>query len=430
MTAASQPASESPTDGSSPGAAGALAPYRVLDLTTDRAWFTGKLLADLGADVVKVEPPGGDPGRVKGPYAGDIASPENSLQWWAFNRGKRSITLDLASADGRGLFLALVSTAHAVLESYEPGQLERWGLGLDVLLDTNPSIVLTRITPFGQTGPYAHLKATDLILAAIAGPAWMAGDSDRPPVRTSTPQYFQHAAAEAAVHTNAALYHAASTGVGQQIDVSAQLAASRTTMNALATPFIDGTILQRSTFGEPVPAQPYRSIYHCADGNIMATVGFGPGLKGYLGWLRAEGVTLPAFLEDLTDDDFGPTLLEKQPPEFPTRVSEVLAEFFATRGKQDLTTQALVHRLMVVPINNVADIYDDVQLNSRDYFQPVEHDGRDPVLYPSTWVHLTQTPLASNGRAPRIGEHNTEILVGELGVDPADMALYQEARVV
>jgi crotonobetainyl-CoA:carnitine CoA-transferase CaiB-like acyl-CoA transferase len=427
MTAASQPASETPTDRRSPGA---LAPYRILDLTTERAWFTGKLLADLGADVIKVEPPGGDPGRVKGPYAGDLASPENSLQWWAFNRGKRSITLDPGSADGRGLFLRLVADAHAVLESFEPGLLEQWGLGLDDLIEANPRIVLTRITPFGQTGPFAHLKATDLILAAIAGPAWMSGDADRPPVRTSTPQYFQHAAAEAVVHTAAALYHAAVTGVGQQIDVSAQLAASRTTMNALATPFIDGTILERSTFGEPTPAQPYRSIYHCADGHIMAAVGFGPGLKGYLGWLRAEGRTLPAFLEDLTDDDFGPTLLAKQPPDFPSRVSDVLSEFFATRGKQELTTQALVHRLMVVPINNIADIYGDDQLNSRDYFQPVEHDGLGEVSYPSTWAHLTQTPLANNARAPRIGEHNTEILTGELGVEPADMGLYQEAGIV
>lgn len=427
MTAASQPESESPTDHSSPGA---LAPYRILDLTTDRGWFAGKLLADLGADVVKVEPPGGDPDRVRGPYADDIASPENSLQWWAFNRGKRSVTLDLSSGDGRALFLRLVEGAHAVVESFEPGQLEQWDLGLEALQELNPSIVLTRISPFGQTGPFAHFKATDLILAAIAGPAWMSGDADRPPVRTSTPQYFQHAAAEGALHTTAALYHASVTGVGQQIDVSAQLAASRTTMNALATPFIDGTILQRSTFGEPVPAQPYRSIYHCADGYIMASVGFGPGLKGYCGWLQAEGQTLPAFLADLTDGDFGPTLLEKQAPDFPGRVSDVLAEFFATRGKQELTTQALVHRLMVVPINNVADNYTDVQLNAREYFQPVEHDGRDPVLYPTTWAHLTQTPLASNGRAPRIGEHNSEILIDELGVEAADMALYQEAGIV
>ena len=427
MTAASQPASDPSTDGST----SALAPYRILDLTTSRAWFTGKLLADLGADVIKVEPPGGDPDRVKGPYADDVASPENSLEWWAFNRGKRSITLDLASADGRALFLQLAARADAVIESFEPGALELLGLGLDELHRANPHLVLTRVTPFGQTGPFAHLKATDLILAAIAGPAWMAGDSDRPPVRTSTPQYFQHAAAEAALHTNAALYHAAATGQGQQIDVSAQLAASRTPMNALASPHMDGVIMQRSTFGEPLPQAPYRSIYHCADGNIMATVTFGPGLKGYRGWLEAEGHPLPSFLTDLKDEDFGPTMLENLPPDFPQRTSEVLAEFFSTRNKQEIAEQVLTHRLMVVPINNVADNYADVQLTARDYFTPVAHEGRDEdVLYPTVWAHLTKTPLTAGRRAPRIGEHNTEILVDELGVSAADMTLYQEAGVV
>jgi crotonobetainyl-CoA:carnitine CoA-transferase CaiB-like acyl-CoA transferase len=428
MTATSQRPSDSPADAPSP--AGALAPYRVLDLTTDRSWLTGKLLADLGADVIKVEPPGGDPGRLKGPYAHDVASPENSLQWWGFNRGKKSVTIDLASADGRVLFLRLVASAHAVLESFEPGQLEKWGLGLDDLLEVNRRIVLTRVTPFGQTGPFAHFKANDLVLAAIAGPVWMTGDVDRPPVRTSTPQYFQHAAAEAAAHTTMALYHAAITGQGQQIDVSAQLAASRTTMNALAHPFIDGQILQRSTFGEPTAAAPYRSIFRCADGYVMASVGFGPGLAGVVGWLRAEGFPLPAFLGDLTDEDFGPTLLEKQPPDFPLRVSDVLDEFFATRGKQELTEQALVHRLMLVPINNVADIYQDVQLNSRGQFQPVEHEGREPVSYPTKWVHMTGTPLISTGRAPHIGEHNRQILTDELGVPGPEMVLYQEAGVV
>lgn len=428
MTAASQPETESGTDTST--APGALAPYRVLDVTTDRAWFCGKLLADLGADVIKVEPPGGDPGRRRGPYADDIASVENSLEWWAFNRGKRSVTADLGSADGRRLFLRLVASADAVLESFEPGQMEAWGLGLEDLLEANRRIVLTRVTPFGQSGPFAHLKANDLVLAAIAGPAWMTGDVDRPPVRTSTPQYFQHAAAEAALHTSVALYHAGISGQGQQIDVSAQLTAARTTMNALDTPNIDGTIMQRSTFGEPVPLQPYRTIFRCADGNVMATVGFGPGLKGYLGWLRAEGVTLPAFLEELTDEDFGPTLLERQPADFPSRVSDVLGEFFATRGKQELTEQALVHRLMLVPINNVADIYEDVQLNSRGYFQPVEHEGREPVRYPSTWAHLTRTPLLQTHRAPRVGEHNVDIWTDELGVDATDMVLYQQAGVV
>jgi crotonobetainyl-CoA:carnitine CoA-transferase CaiB-like acyl-CoA transferase len=247
-------------------AAGALSPYRVLDLTTERSWLTGKLLADLGATVTKVEPPGGDPGRLRGPYAGDRAGAETSLAWWAYNRGKRSVTLALDTADGRDLLLRLAGQADAVLESFRPGQLEDYGLRYDVLAGASPALVLTRVTPFGQHGPYAGFAANDLILAAIGGAAWMSGDADRAPVRISTPQYFLHAAAEAAVHTTAALYHAAVTGQGQQIDVSAQLATVRTLMNAVPHPHTDGRVLQRSTFGAPNAVNPYRSVYRCADG--------------------------------------------------------------------------------------------------------------------------------------------------------------------
>ncbi|HEY2284408.1 MAG TPA: CoA transferase [Streptosporangiaceae bacterium] len=411
-----------------PAAAGALSPYRVLDLTTQRSWLTGKLLADLGATVTKVEPPGGDPGRLRGPYAGNRASPETSLEWWAYNRGKRSVTLDAGTADGRDLLLKLASQADAVLESFRPGQLEDWGLGYAALAGASPRLVLTRVTPFGQDGPYARFAASDLILAALGGAAWMAGDTDRAPVRISTPQYFLHAAAEAAVHTCAALYHAAVTGQGQQVDVSAQLATVRTLMNAVPHPHTDGQVLQRSTFGAPSPAVPYRSVYRCADGYVMASVTFGPGLAGYLAWLRAEGAELPGFLADLADP--GPNPADGQPPEFPGRVCDVLAAFFAGRGKQQLAEQALAYRLMLVPINTLADIAADPQLAERGYFRAVEHEGREPVAYPTTWVHLSATPLAATSRAPSVGADNAAVWLGEAGLTEGELRAYQLAGTI
>src|SRR3984957_16910626 len=346
-------------------AAGALSPYRVLDLTTERSWLTGKLLADLGATVTKVEPPGGDPGRLRGPYAGNQAGAETSLAWWAYNRGKRSVTLAIDTADGRDLLLRLAGQADAVLESFRPGQLEDYGLGYDVLAAVRPALVLTRVSPFGQDGPYARFAATDLILAAIGGAAWMSGDADRAPVRISTPQYFLHAAAEAAVHTCAALYHAAVTGQGQQIDVSAQLATVRTLMNAVPYPHTDGRVLERSTFGAPNAVNPYRSVYRCADGDIVASVPFGPGLPGY--------------------------------------------------------------RPILVPVNTLADIRSDPQLAARGYFREVEHDGRDPVAYPSTWAHLSRTPLADTRRAPAVGADNQAVWLGEIALRPDELRGYQLA---
>jgi crotonobetainyl-CoA:carnitine CoA-transferase CaiB-like acyl-CoA transferase len=387
---------------------GALSPYRILDLTTSRSWLTGKLLADLGADVIKVEPPGGDPGRWQGPFADGVASPEHSLPWWALNRGKRSVIADPATAGGRDLILRLAASADAVLESYQPGQLEYWGLGLAELAAVNPGIVLTRVTAFGQAGPYARYRANDLILSAIGGQAWMTGDEDRPPVRITVPQSFNHAAAEAAVHTTAALYHAARSGRGQQVDVSAQLTVVRTLMNAMAGPHTDGSVACRSTFGRPTAGSPYQSLYPCADGHVIASVGFGPGVEGYLRWLLEESGSLPPTLAAALGEGIAPDYAANHPA-FADQVSAALAGFFAPRTKEQLTDQALAHRLMLVPINTAADLYADVQLAAREYFTTVEHEGRKPVRYPSAWVHLTATPLAETPRAPRIGEHDPEL---------------------
>ena len=166
---------------------GALGPYRIVDLTTDRAWMTGRLLADLGADVVKVEPPGGDPGRRLGRHAGDSGHPDDSLTWWFQNRGKRSVVLDLDDRVGRRQLQQLVSGADVVLESFDPGWLEERGLGPEALIGQHPGLVVTSVTPFGRTGPHAGHRATDLTLAAASGMAWLTGDPDRPPLRLSVP---------------------------------------------------------------------------------------------------------------------------------------------------------------------------------------------------------------------------------------------------
>lgn len=410
--------------------AGALAPYRVLDLTTERAWLTGRLLADLGAAVTKIEPPGGDRGRLHGLYADDEANAENNLTWWAYNQGKRSVTLDLGSADGRELFLRLAAKADAVIESFRPGQLAHWGIGYDDLAAVNPAIVLTSVTPFGQAGPYAQFAASDLIIAALGGPVWMAGDSDRPPVRTTSPQYFQHAAVEAAVHTIAALYHAAQTGEGQSIDVSAQLATIRTLMNAAAGPTTDGTMMSRQTFGEPTTLSPYRQIFRCADGHIMAAVGFGGGLPAYMEWMRDEGMTVPEYLEAIPEEERDTKSVAAYPRELAERICDTLDELFATHTKEELAEQAVKYRLMLVPVNNAKDLTRDSQLVYREYFRPVEHEGRGKISYPRTWAHLSGTPLLDTPRAPLVGEHNSEIWLEELGLPREQLLLLQQAGTI
>lgn len=409
----------------------ALAPYRILDLTTRRAWLVGKLLADLGASVLKVEKPGGDADRLAAPFAGDIVDAEGSLAWWAHNRGKRSTRLDLSTPAGREAFLQLAGTADAILESFDPGTLEEWLLGFDVLSAANPRLVLTRITPFGQTGPYAPFAANDLILSALGGPSWLAGDEDRAPVRISEPQYFAHAAAEGALHTAVALYHARETGQGQQLDVSAQTATVRTLLNGYSCTYTDGAVPRRGTFGKPNSLFPIPTLFRCLDGYVLISIGFGAGLGAYIKWAQEENVVVPDFLANLTEEDLASSsqLFSSRGADFASNTTVFLSEFFAARTRKELLAGSLRRRIVFVGVNTLQDIRNDDQLAVRNYFQPVQHAGRaEPVAYPTVWAQLSETPIKSTSAAPGV-EDRGDIWWRETAPQSPDGALSERRRV-
>jgi len=213
-----------------------LHPYRVLDLTDEKGLFCGKLFGDLGADVIKIERPGGDPGRNIGPFYHDEVDPEKSLFWWAFNNNKRGICLDIETADGQDAFKRLAQGADFLIESFAPGYLDKLGLGYPALERINPGLIMVSITPFGQTGPYKDYKATDIVAWAMGGQMYPWGDTDRPPIRISHhSQAYLHAASEAAVGALLALWHRQSTGKGQHVDVSIQESVVRVTYAATAS---------------------------------------------------------------------------------------------------------------------------------------------------------------------------------------------------
>src|SRR6202041_3461010 len=174
-----------------------LTPYRVLDLTTERGLLCGQMLGDMGADVVKIEPPGGSAARAIGPFYYDVPHPDRSLYWWAYNRNKRAITLDIERDAGRELLLRLVEAADFFIESDNPGHMARHHLGFDDLAKINPALIYVSITPFGQDGPKASYADSDLIIMAAGGPLILAGDADRPPGRLPIPQAYLHASADA-----------------------------------------------------------------------------------------------------------------------------------------------------------------------------------------------------------------------------------------
>ncbi|MCP4222353.1 MAG: CoA transferase [Actinomycetia bacterium] len=406
----------------------ALAPYRVIDLTTERAWMAGRMLADLGADVIKVEPPGGDPGRAHGRFADDSGDPDDNLTWWFQNRGKRSVTLDLDDSADRQRLLGLIDGSDAVLESFDIGWLDERGLGPASLLDRDPHLVVTSVSAWGQTGPKANHRATDLTISAACGSAWLNGDPDRPPVRSSAPQFWRHAGAEAAVNTAMALHHAAETGRGQTIDVSAQLAGIRTLMNATGFPPVAGIDIHRAGPYNPFSPVPFRMVVATADGHVTihpaaGKIG-GPGMNYLLGEAAKE-VGIPQMLEgiDYTDFDLEDVLnddspVEGSPADTFTAIGDALAAYIAGHTKAELYEAAIEHRLLMAPVNTVSDVRVDAQRADRGYFVEVDHGDRGPVVEAGPWARLSATPLMPPTRAPLRGEHSEEILA-EPGRRPA-----------
>ena len=270
-----------------------LGDYRILDLTDERGLIGGMILADLGADVIAVEPPGGNSARRRGPFAGDPSDIEVSLVWQAWARNKRSVVLDLETEEGREQFRRLAAGADALIESDDAGAMAARGLGYEDLAAINPGLVYAAITPFGSSGPKAGWIATDLTVAASAGPMAQSGDSDRAPLRVDLPQTGLHAGAEAAAAVQAALWERKRSGRGQFLDVSAQAAhAQATQAGILAAPLNSGTYL-RSAKGAKLGPLEVQLFWPCKDGHVAITYLFGAAIGPFtarlMEWIYEEG---------------------------------------------------------------------------------------------------------------------------------------------
>ncbi len=274
-----------------------LTKYRALDLTGVEGFLCGKLLADLGVDVIKIEPTGGDPARRLGPFYHDQPGPERSLHWWAYNAGKKSVTLDLTTERDRKAFLQLVAVSDIVVESFPPGRMAELGLSHDELSRLNPGIISVSITGFGQSGPYASHECTDIVCMAASGYMNLLGEPDRPPLRISLPQAFLHAANDAAAAAMIALWHRELTGQGQWVDVSAQeCMAWQTFTNHVYWDFrkLSPTRANTSNAGITPGQDALPVMFACKDGQVLFTAT--PGRNGnrtrrFIEWMVEEGWT-------------------------------------------------------------------------------------------------------------------------------------------
>jgi len=386
---------------------------RVLDLSDGGALICGQILADLGADVIQIEPPGGAAARRLGPYAGGGADSERSLFWWSYARGKRGLVLDLDSEAGRSELRALAKSADVLIESFAPGELARRGLGHDALAALNAALVVVSITPFGQDGPRANEAATDLTVLAAAGPLALTGDADRAPVRVAVPQAFLHAGAEAAVGALVALHERVGSGLGQHVDVSAQQAATLATQgNLLSTPVGTGPVTR---VAGGIQAGPLRVelTFPAKDGFVSITHLFGttigPATRRLMEWVHESG-----FCDEATRDKdwirYTELLLSGQEPiaEF-ERVKRTIAACTASKTKAELLQTALSRNLLMAPVRTIAEVAESDQLAARAYMKTLPSgDGRE-ARYPGPFAKFSAAPIRYQRRAPRLDEHGAEI---------------------
>ncbi len=423
----------------------ALGDIRVLDLAGEIGQYCTKLLADLGADVIKVEPPGGDPVRALPPLLHDDPGAQRSLYWLNLNTNKRSITVDLQHPGGRKLFERLVATADVVVESFQPGFLDNLGLGYEALCRLKSDIILTSITGFGQTGPHARYKAPDIVGVAMGGVMWLAGEPADPPNVPPWRQGFISASIMGAAGTLTALVGRDLQGLGgQHVDVSMQESLSLAQETAMQSwDMIDALRCRTGSRGLIPIDVPGIGIYECTDGHVFGYLGTPGGApwSAMLEWMVDEGEA-----EDLAEDPYR-SFIENLNLRFLTglfqdpstigpkiqimaHIAEALRRFVARRSNWEMYEGGQGRRLLWGIVSTPQDIAQNPQLKFRNWLTPVEHDDlSETLVYPGPPYRLSQTPWAIRRRPPLAGEHNSEVF-GEVGVTEDEWKSLQAAGAV
>lgn len=402
--------------------------YRVLDLTDHRGYLAGRVLADLGADVILVEPVRRDSAGLTGSFNYVKLHPELSAIWLAYNSGKRCVTLNLESNEGKDIFLRMATKADFVLESFSPGYMENIGLGHDVLREVKPEIIVTSISPFGQNGPYRKYKGPELVATAMSGFMFLTGYPDGPPLQVSFPLAYGLASIHAALASLIALYHRRRTGQGQHIDVAARESAICICGYALPTWDLNKVLIERSgnlwsrvnLQGEKITQ---KVLWSCKDGMIAFMVmGGDRGAKSNINlvkWMAEEGMADDFVLSVNWDSlDFASMISQN----FQDRLSGVIEAFFMSHTKRELGEGAKKREILLQIVNAGADICIDQQLSHRNYWVEAPHPSSGKsVRFPGPFVKAFEKPLKQGARAPLRGEHNQEIFGLELGLSIEQM---------
>ena len=389
---------------------------RVVELADQRGEFCGRLMANLGAEVIKVEPPGGSPSRRIGPFYEDTPEPERSLYWWQYNVGKRGVTLDAGRPEGVQLLGRLLDTADVLIESEGPGGLEALGLGWEDLHRRNQRLIVLSFSDFGLDGPWAQLHGSDLIFLATGGqmmvsgyPPGPDGKYDTPPIAPQMHQSAHIAGCLGTMDVLAALWHRDQSGRGQRIDLSMHAAANNCTENQLSWYIIGGMVYAR---------RPQFPEIYTGDGKYMQVMlGMFPHEWGQV----LELLDQYEMAEDLHDERYTDPR-QRRLPEVREHIDQVVQTFLATQEAEEMFVTAQKKGVVWAPIREPHESLNDEHFTIRGNFTELEHPeiGRS-ITYPaSPWVS-EQLPWRTGPRAPLIGEHN-DLVYSELGLSEQELA--------
>ncbi|MFH1087323.1 MAG: CoA transferase [Chloroflexota bacterium] len=423
----------------------ALDDIRVLDLADAMGGYCTKLLADLGADVVKIEKPEGDPMRREPPFLRSAPDGGTSLYWWYFNTNKRSVTLNLESADGRDMFLGLVKSADVLVETLPPAASIRLGVDYPTLRKVNSHLILTSITGFGLTGPYRDFRISDIVGQAMGGLMNITGLPHRPPCATGASQAYYMASMDGVVGTLLALCHRDATGQGQMVDVAMQGAVLKTVSASTVGYLVSRKVLKRTGLEY---FRGVRDYFPCKDGYAMCSALGGSGADVMLDWMDSEGMAA-----DLREERYAEVLAamgsrRRMKKGFgkvayvdPRRlglytheiahIQDVWAAWLKTHTREELFAGAQKRGVRLMPVYTAEDVAHEPQLIHRGFFTEVEHPELGAAFKcPGPPYRLAKTPCTMRRRPPLAGEHNLEIYQEEMGIPTRRLSWLKQRGVV
>ncbi|MCH2171334.1 CoA transferase [Myxococcota bacterium] len=383
----------------------ALAGRRVIELTDPAGAYCGKLFADMGAEVIKVERPGGDAARFEPPFWNGVPGPDRSLPFLYHNTNKCAIQLDLESDRGRDDFRRLAEEADLVIETLPPGRLAELGLGYGQLAESNPALVLASITGFGQDGPHRSYRSADIVANALGGAMYVTGEEEDPPVKLAGSQAHLVGSMFAAVGSMFALHRAARTGRGQHVDVSlAEAVAAASHIAGVGKWLEDGIIPRR--VGTGLVASCPSGAFPCRDGQVYLMVNRPLHWKALAEWIH-EVTGNREVLDPMFDGPSSSRLPYRE------LLDLFIGELTSQLDVDEAIREGQRRHIAFTPINTGSGVIADPHLAERGFFVEVDHGEQGRLRHPGVPYHPTRTPPRNPTRPPRVGEHDARVLGGE-----------------